>query len=250
MRFQQGVDDSPTRALISRVYAAPRVFNSIFTDFGGDLVNIDATSGVHFTNGVAKLQNNVWWNLKLDGTQVMPTVGSTGEWVLTTPSNNNLVADPMLRGISRTNVPAYQLDLRLKAGSPALTNSPAPAPDDGFYSAVTYSGAFGAVNWASDWTFAAEVGLITGEGAGEPRRATGGAKPPLDPATLQVRRVGAGVEVSFSSQSGYSYQAQTRTSLTSGDWKDSGAPAAGTGGVLTVTFPGSEGIGYVRIVGQ
>ena len=29
-------------------------------------------------------------------------------------------------------------------------------------------GAFSTLNWASDWTFAAEVGLITGEGAGTP----------------------------------------------------------------------------------
>ena len=54
-----GTNSTGARAFISRVYAAPKVFNSIFTEFniGG---NIDATSAIHFTNGIAKFQNNIF----------------------------------------------------------------------------------------------------------------------------------------------------------------------------------------------
>ena len=46
-----GTNSTGARAFISREYAAPKVFNTIFTEFniGG---NIDAKSGTHFTNGL------------------------------------------------------------------------------------------------------------------------------------------------------------------------------------------------------
>jgi len=50
-----GTNSTGGRAFISREYAAPKVFNSIFTEFnaGG---NIDDKSGAHFTNGVANFR--------------------------------------------------------------------------------------------------------------------------------------------------------------------------------------------------
>ncbi|MDX1640016.1 MAG: hypothetical protein R3281_18805, partial [Balneolaceae bacterium] len=38
----------------------------------------------------------------------------------------------------------------LQSGSPALQSAETP-PNDGFFDAVSYIGAFGADNWASDW---------------------------------------------------------------------------------------------------
>src|SRR5213075_2113466 len=53
-----GTNSTGGRALISRVYAAPKVFNSIFTEFNIG-VNIDDTSYPLFQSGVAKFQNNI-----------------------------------------------------------------------------------------------------------------------------------------------------------------------------------------------
>src|SRR4030095_12219004 len=54
-----GTNTTGARALISREYAAPKVFNTIFTEFNIG-VNIDDRSGAHFSNGVAKLQHNIF----------------------------------------------------------------------------------------------------------------------------------------------------------------------------------------------
>jgi len=61
-----GTNATGARAFISREYAAPKVFNSIFTEFniGG---NIDDKSGAHFTNGIATFQNNIFWNFASNG---------------------------------------------------------------------------------------------------------------------------------------------------------------------------------------
>src|SRR5207342_2899809 len=98
---------------ISREYAAPKVFNSIFTEYniGG---NIDDRSGLHFTNGVAKFQNNILWNFAANGVPQPYGQTATALWVMTNAANNNMFMDPMLRGVSRTNDPAFQLDPRPK----------------------------------------------------------------------------------------------------------------------------------------
>ena len=221
-----GSNGTPTRAVISRVYAAPKVFNSIFTEFGSDILNIDAQSGIHFTNGLAKIQNNLWWNLAINGTQITPPATSTGNWVITNAVNNNQLQNPLLRGVTRTNLPAFGLDPRLQPNSPALTNSPSPAPNDGFYTPVTYSGAFKDVNWAAEWGFAAEVGLMTGEGAGTPAAVILPNAP-----TILVGTAGGNIQLSFTTQSGVTYQVQSATVLTGapGDWSNVGSTIAGDG---------------------
>src|SRR5882672_6461902 len=110
-----GTNSTGARAFISREYAAPKVFNSIFTEFniGG---NIDDKSGLHFTNGVAKFQNNIFWNFASNGVAQPYWQNATAEWVLTNSANNNLFVDPMLTSISRTNDPAFGLDPRPQAG--------------------------------------------------------------------------------------------------------------------------------------
>ncbi len=238
-----------TRAIISRVYAAPKVFNSIFTDFGADILNIDATSAAQFTNGVARIQNNIWWNLATDGTPIYPPTNSVGYWVITNAANNNVVADPMLRGITRTNVPAYVLDPRPLPGSPALAVNPSPAPNDGFYTPVTYTGAFNEVNWASDWGFAAESGLITGAGAGTPSSLVAS---PVQPAgvTLSVARDGGNIVINFASQKGSRYRLQSSPDLAPGSWKDLGVLMNGTGGPLTLTLPIGAGMSCFRVAAQ
>jgi hypothetical protein len=238
-----------TRAILSRVYAAPKVFNSIFTDFGADILNIDATSGQHFTNGLAKIQNNIWWNLRPDGSQIYPATNGTGYWVITNAANNNLVANPLLRGIQRTNAPAFGLDPRPLPGSPALTNSSNPAPNDGFYTPVTYSGAFKDVNWASDWGYAAETGLITGAGAGTPRSPVTAPAVPNQP-VLSTGTSGGNLHVSFPTQIGFSYQLQSADSLPAGTWADEGTSITGSGGMVTNSIPISGAAKFFRVRAQ
>src|SRR6185295_14115032 len=113
---------------------------------------------------IAKFANDIFWNFASNGVAQPYGQNAVASWVLNDPANNNSFVDPMLRSISRTNDPAFGLDPRPRPGSPALTST-LTAPNDGFYTPVAYKGAFSTLNWASDWTFAAEAGLITGAGA-------------------------------------------------------------------------------------
>ena len=239
-----GTNSTGSRAFISREYAAPKVFNTIFTEFniGG---NIDDRSGLHFTNGVAKFQNNIFWNFASNGVAQPYWQNANAQWALTNAANSNLFADPMLRSISRTNVPTFQLDPRPKAGSPALS-SPLTAPNDGFYTPVAYRGAFRDVNWAADWGFAAEACLMTGEGAGVPRALVVVVVAP----TLGVSRGGGNVSITFPSQTGVNYQVQSSPALPAATWTNEGASLTGTGGTLTYSTATSGAAKYFRVVVQ
>ncbi len=73
-------------------------------------------------------------------------------------ANGNEVVDPQLTGISRTNDGG--LDPRPMSGSPALSGAGVP-PDDGFFQAVGYRGAFDADNlWVAGWTFLDDLGIL------------------------------------------------------------------------------------------
>ena len=237
-----------TRAIISRVYAAPKVFNSIFTDFAADILNIDNTSAPFFTNNVAKIQNNIWWNIRTDGTQIYPPTNSVGYWVITNSANSNLVVDPMLTGISRTNDIMFKLDPRPQAGSPALT-SDISAPNDGFYTPVNYKGAFKDINWASDWGFAAECGLISGIAAGTPLPPATVVVTPPNPVALTITPNGVNVDISFPTQNGYSYKLQTNAPLYR-QWGDAGVSVSGNGTTMLFSIPLTGSEQYFRVVEQ
>ncbi|MGN6643435.1 MAG: T9SS type A sorting domain-containing protein [Verrucomicrobiota bacterium] len=243
-----GTNSTGARAFISREYAAPKVFNSIITEFNAGL-NIDDKSGLHFTNGLAKFQNNIWWNFASAGVAVPYWQNATAEWVLTNSANSNLFVDPMLVGVSRTNLPSFGMDPRPKAGSPALTSA-ISAPNDGFYTPVSYKGAFTNMNWASDWTFASEVGVITGVAAGTPLPlATSGVVVLPTAPMLAILPNGANVDISFATQVGFSYQLQS-TALISGVWTNVGSATAGTGSTVTLSEAVSGDQQYFRVVAQ
>jgi hypothetical protein len=238
-----GTNTTGARALISRVYAAPKVFNSIFTEFNLG-VNIDNQSAVHFTNGLAKFQNNLLWNFASNGVAQPYGQNGVATWVLTNEANSNMFMDPMLRSISRTNDPAFQLDPRPQSGSPVLTNG-STIPSGGFYTPVTYKGAFKEINWAADWGFAAESCLFTGEGAGTPPSVLVVVGP-----TLGVSTGGGNISITFSSQTGVNYQVQSSTVLPAVSWNDEGAPLAGTGGTLNYSTGMGGPAKYFRVVAQ
>jgi hypothetical protein len=238
-----GTNTTGGRALISRVFAAPKVFNSIFTEFNLG-VNIDNDSAVHFTNGLAKFQNNLLWNFASNGVAQPYGQNGTANWVLTNAANSNMFMDPMLGKISRTNDPAFQLDPRPQSGSPALTGA-SSVPSGGFYTPVTYKGAFKDINWAADWGFAAESCLFTGAGAGTPPSVLVVVAP-----TLGVSSGGGNISITCSSQSGVNYQVQSSTVLPAVSWLDEGSPQPGTGGTLNFSIPIGGGAKYFRVVAQ
>ena len=70
----------------------------------------------------------------------------------------NIIANPLLYGISRTNNGG--LDPRPRPESPAWTMELADYPDDGFFEPVNYAGAFGTENWLEDWSWLWQMGYF------------------------------------------------------------------------------------------
>ncbi|WCJ59491.1 hypothetical protein NXS98_17520 [Fontisphaera persica] len=162
-----GTNTAGNRGLQIRDYAAPRIYNSILTEFGGRGIRIDTTAATHLTNGLLDLRDNLWWNFATNGVPVPVAETAAAELLFTDTNRNNVVADPLLRGISRTNQPAFGLDPRPQAGSPALTSA-RTAPNNGFYTPVAFKGAFGDINWASDWSALTRYGILSAAGGGTP----------------------------------------------------------------------------------
>ncbi|MFO1497962.1 MAG: T9SS C-terminal target domain-containing protein [Verrucomicrobiota bacterium] len=249
-----GTNTTGNRALQIREYAAPKVFNSIITEYAGPAVRIDVRAAAHFTNGVAQIKDNLWWNFATNGVAVPLAESGTadtsdyGQVLFSDASLDNVVADPMLRGISRTNAPAFGLDPRPQPGSPALTSS-RTAPNDGFYTPVAYKGAFNTVNWASDWTAAGEMGLMTAVGAGTPGAPAEGNPLPKEP-TLTAQLASGALVITFGSEAGRSYQIQSKSDVGAVAWTDEGAAIAGTGSPLTQTIAISGSGKFFRVVVQ
>jgi len=148
-------------AMIFRDNAGGKYYNSIFTEFAGSGIEVeDLASGedsrARLEAGELVLNTNLWWNF---GAGSAITDIATQDFVQThLGANNNSIADPMLRGISRTN--DMGLDPRPGSGSPALTGAMDP-PDDVFFTKVTYLGAFGPSDlWIYGWTAISDYGIV------------------------------------------------------------------------------------------
>ena len=155
-------------ALIFRDNAGGKYYNSIFTDFEGKAIKVeDLESGqdsqARMQAGDLVLANNIWWGF---GAGSNPEDFITQDFVLNhLTSHNNRITDPKLMNTSRTNdaglLPLPSID------SPAWTDV-APVPDDGFFVQTDYIGAFGKVNWLTDWTYIAAAGIVSSEYGGHP----------------------------------------------------------------------------------
>jgi hypothetical protein len=118
-------------------------------------------------------------------------------------------------------------------------------PTNGFYTQVSYKGAFKDINWASGWTALSEYGLLTALGGGEPPVY---AVPPVPTSpVLSVVLNGSSVEISFASKTGVTYQLRSRPSLASGTWSDVGSPVAGTGSIITIPVSPSGPAHYFQV---
>lgn len=216
-----GVSTTGNRGMTIREYAAPRIYNSIFTDFGGPGVRVDDKSRLHLDSGLLDLRDNLFWGF------AGPLAENTNAEVLfTDPARNNREADPQLRGISRNADGG--LDPRPAPGSPALT-SPRTAPADGFYTPVAYRGAFDANNlWLRGWTFLWQKGFLpASDGEALVVTAT------RDHQSLVLTWTGSGT----------SFKVQKKTSLADGAWSDVATTAGNT---LTVPLEGD--VAFFRVV--
>ncbi|MCL4176902.1 MAG: fasciclin domain-containing protein [Verrucomicrobia bacterium] len=152
-------------AFTVRWYAAPRFYNSIFTDFSRQGISIDSRSDAHLQSGLLDFRDNLWWGFNNDNTVANLAVTPNAAVLFEDAARNNRIEDPKLLGISR--VGDGGLDPRLAPDSPAW-NSPRTAPADGFYTPVNYIGAFADYNWAGDWTAVAAYHVFSNEGVRNP----------------------------------------------------------------------------------
>jgi hypothetical protein len=211
-------------AIILRPYAAPTIYNSIFTDFNERAIELETRNGVFsdvsVTNGYAQFQNNLWWGfVRGSGTAVVDNsitnlaryTAATNYWTDTTRSN--LIVNPQLTSISRTNV-GVKLDPRPQAGSAALVAGNVHSTPGNLTSA-SYLGAFGVVNWASDWTALGEYSVLSAVGAGTPSSSSAPAVvPPVCVApVLTIVRGSGDVTISWNGEAGCSYELQSTTDL-------------------------------------
>src|SRR5262245_50499763 len=97
-----GTNSTGARAFISREYAAPRVMNSIITEFNIG-ANIDDKSYQHFLNGRATVCCDIFWNFASNGVAQPYWQNNNASNALTVLCTNNMFMDPMLRSVSRTN---------------------------------------------------------------------------------------------------------------------------------------------------
>ncbi|MBK8945806.1 MAG: T9SS type A sorting domain-containing protein [Ignavibacteriae bacterium] len=160
--------------IILRDNTAVEYHNSIFTEYD------DATSGYgltiedvdnsgsktedsrkRFENGEIVFQNNIWYNMGAGNELTQFIYQDFAQGYFQDGGNANSVADPMLKGISRTTDGG--LDPRPESGSPALSGS--KTIEDNWFVPTSYVGAFGGNNWLLGWTALDQLGYagnITG----------------------------------------------------------------------------------------
>lgn len=146
-----------------------KIYNSIFHDFRGYAFRIETESAQaqdsakRLAAGDIVIANNLFGNFGAGTTDAQlflapnataggpaPASNYTAEHIRAAAQSNRVNTDPQFVAIDRTR--GGLLDPRLRAGSPALQLA-APAPNDGFFTAANYLGAFTTSgNWAYAWT--------------------------------------------------------------------------------------------------
>lgn len=183
-----GPGDGAGRALRTRDNAFSKYFNSLFGGWTDEAVRIDEDSAARINPDdpatAIELANSLFDENSFAGTSADDlshgdeevSEGDLGEnddeAYLFDAAFNNLVADPMLRGISRGDSNLVtgivqgdgMLDPRPMPGSPALSGGAVvPDPDAGgaFFARTTFRGAFSADNnWMTGWTYLDLAGYL------------------------------------------------------------------------------------------
>ena len=112
------------------------------------------------------LQNNLWYGFGA-GNTIAEFAGGADQAhtrdYLSDAANGNRVADPLLRGISRT-AGSNGLDPRPATGSPALDPAGVQEVENASIKRTSYAGAFNATdNWIAGWTALEAHGYVSNE---------------------------------------------------------------------------------------
>lgn len=169
------------RALTFRDNAGGFYRNSIFSEYGrgvdAEILGSSDDSYKQYQDGNLKLENNIFWNVAgnsadnvftisaakfsgislSDSTMIVDAAKADFSGYFATA--NNEVSDPLFASISWIN--DEMLDPRPSNQGPAYQNL-AAYPNDGFFEAVDYKGAFSNSTdlWATGWTLMDEVGYF------------------------------------------------------------------------------------------
>ncbi|MBE0542606.1 MAG: hypothetical protein IH623_14700 [Verrucomicrobia bacterium] len=209
----------------------PNVFNSVFAAWHQGLkLDADGLYWHTYATPLASIQNNLW-----DGNAGASS--ADGKFIFTTPSFNNTVEDALLGPISYENNEV--LDPRPQPSSPVFNNVFAGAP-----MAVNYRGAFSGPsdNWADGWTAISQYGYL--------KSAVVSSTP--NPVILTITPNGANVDISFTSQTGFSYTLESTDTLSPADWGTATGvtpanPQTGTGGMVTFTVPAVDATEFFQV---
>ena len=222
-----GSGGSANNTFTIREFASPSFYNCIFTDFAQRGLSVSANCTNFILSGELDFRDNVWFGFTggVNPNSITNISIDNGGVFFTDAARNNSIVDPQLRGISRFT--GNVLDPRPQVGSPALTGTRVP-PTDGFFTAVSHKGAFGANNWAADWTALSEYGILSGAGAQVPFETL------IQPQLTQVTSsIGTNLVVNFATSSGFNYQVQSSTNLST--WVNEGSLVNGSGAVKSYT---------------
>jgi hypothetical protein len=223
-----GTDSGANNALRFRRGNQASWINSVFTQFGGIRVLI-SDDGVSTPTVV----NNVWFGF---GQTAGDDYGS-----IYVPAESNPVADPLLRGVSRTA--DRGLDPTVLPASPVFTAAGA-TPADGFWSQVNYAGAFNQENWMQDWSALDAEGFLRATAIAV--RGPTGSAPVVPNAT--ITRTETGFRLEFPTEAGRTYIIQVRSSLNSGTWSEAGPSVPGTGSTASVGALFGSDASFYRVV--
>ena len=160
--------DNNDRTFAIRDNAGGQYWYSVFTDYPGVAINIEdladdaaEDSRKRLEAGDLAFADNAWWNYGAGSTLDDIVDGDFAETILA--DAGNVMVDPMLAGISRTNNGG--LDPRPNDGSPVIvpgTEFQVVDPDGHFvFEATDYWGAFrNKENWLEDWTALSSNGFL------------------------------------------------------------------------------------------
>ena len=148
------------------------VYNSVFDDFGRDLVGSASDgpgTGLTFAyNTVGRFGGGAYTGSNASNLTFVSDTGAANTFFDANGApingNSNGGTNPMYREYSRdVNNVLLALDPRPAANSPLWVSAAQLQP--GAPVATTFRGAFGDSNWAAGWTTASAIGLLEGEAA-------------------------------------------------------------------------------------
>lgn len=135
---------------------AGQFHNSVFHDFGGNLVRVDDTSTIaELEAGVLKVNHSTWGSFAAaepaHGSD--PALVQAAQDVIAGVGNSPAGTDPQFRALVRENGDVSQIDPRPVAGSALLSGSLSPVNNLSCLDQLPYRGAFHLNNWADQWSY-------------------------------------------------------------------------------------------------